>query len=117
MSEKILLVEDSRTQAEALRALLSDAGYEVSLAYSTEAALEEVGRGATFDLGLSDIVMPGGKSGVDLARELRELRPDLPVVLATGYADLPSPPVGTRVVQKPYRVDEITATLIAALRG
>jgi hypothetical protein len=37
------------------------------------------------------------------------------VVLATGYAEVPSPPAGTRVVQKPYRMDEIAATLIAAL--
>ena len=65
---------------------------------------------------LSDVVMPGGISGLELARRLRKLRPGLPVVLATGYTQL-----GARVmdkdltfIAKPYRREALAAALRTA---
>ena len=84
---KILVVEDSPTQAAALAALLESADYEVAVARSAEAALDKLGRGA-FDLVISDVVMPG-MSGYDLSRAIKEsedLR-DTPIVLLTSLAD------------------------------
>ena len=77
---------------------------------------------APVDVVFSDIMMPGGTSGIALAREIRRRHPELPVVLATGYADSASS-VGDgefRVLLKPYSLDALsTAFLIGgpALAG
>jgi CheY-like chemotaxis protein len=89
----------------------------VVVAGDVNAALEALAREAGVDIVFSDIVMPGGRSGVDLANELRRQRPALPVVLATGYADVPAIPAGTRVLRKPYQIEELTAALAEALRA
>lgn len=86
MKCRILVVEDSATQAAALEGLLLDAGHEPVVARSAEEALGRVGEG--FDLILSDVVMPG-LSGYELCRRLKD-DPDtrsLPVVLLTSLAD------------------------------
>lgn len=84
---RILVVEDSPTQAAALAALLESADYEVDVARSGEAALGRLDDGP-FDLVISDVVMPG-MSGYDLSRTMKE-REDLrhtPIVLLTSLAD------------------------------
>jgi DNA-binding LytR/AlgR family response regulator len=60
---------------------------------------------------LSDIVMPGGVSGVDLARRLRNMRPDLPVLLATGFsaAAAEARQEGLTVLAKPYTLEALRA--------
>lgn len=87
MNERILVVEDSATQAAALAHLLEQAGYAVVVARAGERAMELVQKGS-FDLVLSDVVMPD-ISGYDVARRVKEdpkLR-DLPVVLLTSLND------------------------------
>ena len=87
MGARILVVEDSRTQAEALRLLLEEHGYQAQVAPDGETALRLVGQGA-FDLVMSDITMPG-ISGYDVCRYIKtELRrPELPVLLLTALSD------------------------------
>ena len=82
---KILLVEDSATQAAALAMFLEQEGFEISLARRAERALEllEV---APVDLVLSDVIMPG-MDGYDLCRRIKTQAPDLPVVLLTSLTD------------------------------
>lgn len=84
---RVLVVEDSATQAAALAALLEDHGYEVVVARDGTAALGLVPT-ERFDLVLSDIVMPG-MTGYEVCRRIkRDLgHPDLPVVLLTGLSD------------------------------
>jgi signal transduction histidine kinase/DNA-binding response OmpR family regulator len=84
---RVLVVEDSATQAAALAALLEEHGYETAVARDGEAALALVAS-TSFDLVLSDIVMPG-LSGYEVCRRIKtELgRRDLPVVLLTGLSD------------------------------
>jgi CheY-like chemotaxis protein len=65
----------------------------------------------------SDVMMPGRMNGLDLAREIRRRRPDLPVVLTTGYnagaaADVRE---GIPVLRKPYRLDELAQVLGGAV--
>jgi signal transduction histidine kinase len=88
MADRILVVEDSPTQAEALRVLLVDAGYEVVTARSGESALERLEGFAPFDVILSDIVMPG-MSGYDLCRvvKARDGGESPPVILLTTLSD------------------------------
>ena len=85
--QRILIAEDSRTQAEALRSQLADAGFDVRVAKSGGAALTELRRDPA-DLVISDVIMPG-MSGLELCRALRsdgQLR-DTPFILLTSLAD------------------------------
>lgn len=84
---RILVVEDSATQAAALAALLAGNGFEPVVVHSGEEALEAVPGGA-FDLVLTDIVMPG-ISGHDVCRAVKAMPggTGLPVVLLTGLSD------------------------------
>jgi len=84
---RILVVEDSPTQAEALRALLAGAGYSVKLASTGEDGLTQFDAHA-FDIVLSDIVMPGAVDGYELCRRIKAgERRETPVVLLTSLSD------------------------------
>jgi PAS domain S-box-containing protein len=84
-AESILLVEDD----EALRAygveLLNDLGYSVLAAANAAGALEIIERGHKIDLLFTDVVMPGGMNGRELANEAMRRRPGLKVLFTTGY--------------------------------
>ena len=84
---RVLVVDDSRTQAEQARFVLDSAGFMVDVAASGEEALERMASGA-FDLVLSDVMMPG-ISGYDLCRAAKAAAAtrDLPVVLLTSLDD------------------------------
>jgi len=112
---RVLLVEDDVQVGELVDALLTDLGHTVTRAEHADAALVLLNAGQPFDLMLTDLIMPGDKSGVDLAREAVALRPDLPVILSSGYTgdvlteaeDAPWP-----LLRKPYGVLQL-ATAIA----
>ena len=86
-SETILIVEDEEILREMTRDILTDSGYRVLDARSGRQALE-VWRnsGREIDLLLTDMVMPEGISGVDLAERLMSDRPDLKIVFTSGYS-------------------------------
>jgi signal transduction histidine kinase/ActR/RegA family two-component response regulator len=112
---RVLLVEDNREVAEVTEAMLNSAGYAVLWADNPAAALTLLERGDQFDAVLSDIVMEGGASGLDLAERLRERWSDLPVLLMTGYSEAlaTGSSRGLTVLSKPFR----EAELVAALRA
>ncbi len=87
LGARILIVEDSATQAAALADLLTQAGYATTVTRSAEQALDAIGT-HRFDLVLSDVVMPG-MDGYDLARRIRSLPEwdDVPIVLLTSLSD------------------------------
>jgi signal transduction histidine kinase/ActR/RegA family two-component response regulator len=113
---RILLVEDDDEVAGATVELLQDIGFYALHSRGSIAALAALDRDRTIELVMSDIVMPGGMSGLELARTLRESRPELPVVLATGYSQYALQVVkeGFPLVEKPYRRDLLAASLRAA---
>jgi CheY-like chemotaxis protein len=84
--------------------MLKSIGYAVLHAKSAAAALETLADGRRIDIVFSDVMMPGGMSGVDLAREIRKRRRDLPVVLTTGYVEVARTAMaeGLEVLVKPY---------------
>ena len=116
-SGRVLLVEDDPVVVPVVCAALEEMGYEVSHAGSGSEALARLRAGEAADLLFSDVVMPGGVNGVELAREARRLRPGLPVVLTTGYSGDVAGADGVRVLAKPYRVEELVAALEAELGG
>ena len=114
---RVLLVEDDGEVAKVTTELLRDIGSESVLVSDGKAALAAVERDASIDLVISDVVMPGGISGVDLARRLRLHRPELPVLLATGYSQYTSQIVdeGFVLVEKPYSRGALAAAIRAAI--
>jgi PAS domain S-box-containing protein len=84
-NEKILLVEDDGTVLTLTLDLLTGLGYEVTCATNAAEALQVLQGGAEIDLLFTDVVMPGGVSGVSLARTARELNPQLAVLLTSGF--------------------------------
>jgi CheY-like chemotaxis protein len=101
---KILLVEDDPRVREVTAEWLREAGFVVAAAADGMQAMALLRRGEPVDVMFTDVVMPGGMSGVDLVREARRLWPALPVLLATGYPGqgLDSEQYGFEVLAKPY---------------
>jgi DNA-binding NtrC family response regulator len=83
---RILVVDDDEVDAEALRASLSESGYEVAKAPSTEEALAKF-RDDTYGIVVADVQLPG-ESGLDLVRALRNQAPATAVVVMTGHASV-----------------------------
>ncbi|WP_297510803.1 histidine kinase famiy protein [uncultured Caulobacter sp.] len=117
---RILLVEDNPEVQALAREILTAEGYGVTLAASGDEGFTTFAAAPDqFDLLFSDIVMPGGRNGIVLAEDVRRLRPDLPVLLTTGYnEDLlvegPARP-SLDVIGKPYRRAELLDRVRQAL--
>jgi nitrogen-specific signal transduction histidine kinase/CheY-like chemotaxis protein len=117
----VLVVEDNPDVAAVSAGLLEELGYQVQVAGGADEALGLIESGARFDLVFSDIVMAGSIDGVALGRKLRALRPELPVLLATGYSRA-AEAVGAEfaILRKPFQLQELgraAATLIAEAQG
>ncbi|WP_093225811.1 histidine kinase famiy protein [Sphingomonas sp. NFR15] len=117
-SETILLVEDSDDVRELAGEHLTGLGYSVVKASSGEEALRLLDEWKV-DLLFTDIVMPGGMSGLELVEKFRALRPEIPILMTTGYnedlvADIPR---GSQldVIGKPYRRSELADRIRIAL--
>ncbi len=83
---RVLLVEDEPTLRELGLAVLSRSGFDVIAARDPAAALRLADGAGHLDLLVTDVVMPGS-TGIELARRLRETRPELPVLFMSGYAE------------------------------
>jgi CheY-like chemotaxis protein len=106
----ILFVEDDDLVSEVVVPGLQASGLDVVTARDAPEALEAV-RSRHVDAVLSDIVMPGQRDGFDLAQEIRRMRPDMPIVLATGYSDALKATSPFRILLKPYTLDEARLAL------
>lgn len=114
----VLLVEDDAEVSDIARAYLEQFGCTVSHALDGPRALRRL-KGRRFDLLLTDLIMPGGLNGVDLARKVVAKQPDIAVLLASGYAgeavdqaltDVPWP-----LLPKPYDAAAMRRAIAGAL--
>ena len=115
----VLLVEDNDEVAEVCRSYLDQLGFAVEHAATAKEALAMLVAGKPIELIFSDILMPGEMNGVELAREARRLRPDIPVVLTTGYSSSADAALheGFFVLRKPYDLDGLRKMFSAAFSG
>ncbi len=112
----VLIVDDDPMVAATTAAMLEDLGHSVLVVSSGALALNVVRSDARIDLLVTDYAMPG-MTGAELAKHIRLARPGLPIILATGYADLPNAEdSGLPRLAKPYRRDEM-ARMLATLVG
>jgi CheY-like chemotaxis protein len=84
-AKTILLVEDDSALQALSTEMLLDLGYSVITASDANGALEILKREPAVDLVFSDVIMPGGKSGINLAADAAKLRPELKILLTSGY--------------------------------
>ncbi len=115
-SEMVLVVEDNEGMRRIARRQLTGLGYRVLEADSAAAALRLLETEKDVMLLLSDIVMPGGMDGVELARTAMARWPALKVVLTSGFSEARlnhngDAPTGLRLLSKPYRREELARTL------
>jgi CheY-like chemotaxis protein len=113
---KVLAVDDDALILMSTVDMLEDLGHSVLFAHSGAKALELLQGGAEIDLLITDFAMPG-MTGSQLAQSARNLRPELPVLLATGYAELPDgcAPDFARL-SKPYEQEQLAREIARALQ-
>jgi PAS domain S-box-containing protein len=121
-AERILTVEDNAEVRRVVVAQLADLGYAAIEAANGETALAILERGEPVDLLFTDVVMPGGFNGYELARAARKLRPELKILHTSGFPknatqDDSRPSEFNNLLIKPYRKAELAAKIRAALDG
>jgi PAS domain S-box-containing protein len=110
-SGTVLLVEDNPEVAVVSTGLLEQLGYNVHRVADAEAALREIEKDCV-DFVFSDIVMPGKMDGLSLAHRLRQIRPGLPILLATGYSEVAADVRGDfPILRKPYEIHELSEAI------
>ncbi len=114
-SHSILVVDDEEFVRETLAEMLADLNHEVVTVDSGRAAVEKIAE-RQFDVVFTDLAMPE-MDGWETARAIRALKPELPVVLVTGYGATVQRPSGESdlvagIIGKPFDFDQVTATLV-----
>jgi PAS domain S-box-containing protein len=114
----VLLVDDEATVRATAAERLRDLGYEVMEASDGPSALRVFGGGPQLDLLITDVGLPNGMNGRQVAEAVRERSPGVPILFITGYAMTTLPP-GAEVISKPFELERLATRaqeLIAARR-
>ena len=114
----MLVVEDNDQLRDLTVRILESLGYRAEAVVRADLALDRITRKPSIELLFSDVVLPGGMSGFELAAQLRSSMPELPVVFVSGYPT----EAGQRgehyeVLQKPYTTEELARTVRQAFTG
>jgi CheY-like chemotaxis protein len=108
---RVLVVEDDALVAELAASMLDELGFEPVVAHSAKEALEQLTSGERPKLVFTDVVMPGGISGIELAQKVRDRFPELPILLTTGYSEQVGGSHGFPVLPKPYELESLAGAL------
>lgn len=114
---QVLLVEDDDEVAALTSEMITELGYQATRVATAAAALGALANGRPIDLVFSDILMPGGMNGVELALEIRRRRPELQVVLTSGYAGAARQAANReelKILMKPYTLEDLRNAFAAA---
>ena len=120
-NDRILVVEDDDDLRNLTATMLDRLGYQVLPAQDGAQALELLHKGPAPDLLLTDVRLPNGLLGPEVARAAREIKPDIHVVYMTGFADraetgCESLHDGEAIINKPFRSDDL-ASVLARLKS
>jgi PAS domain S-box-containing protein len=120
--ETVLVVEDEEDVRALVVRLLSGLGYQVLQAGDGRKALELLQQDSPIDLLFTDVVLPGGTNGPELARVAASRRPDIKVLYTSGYTgnaiqQLDALAAEVRLISKPYRIEELARKVRCALDG
>ena len=115
---KVLIVDDDQLVMTGTSAMVDDLGHESIEAHSAEEALSKLESGIEIDVVITDHAMPV-MTGLQLAARIQERYPGLPIILATGYAELPSEPaaMGLLKLAKPCTQHDIAVAIHRAMRS
>jgi CheY-like chemotaxis protein len=113
---KVLVVEDDDQVAATVCAMFEELGHKPRRVSSADEALALLQAPSTFDLIFSDIVMPGGRSGIDLAREVERRGLGVPLLLTTGYSGREDVEAGRPVLRKPYEIKDLQAAIASMVQ-
>jgi CheY-like chemotaxis protein len=115
---RVLIVDDDHLVMAGISAMVEDLGHESIEAHSAEEALAKLAAGMEIDVVITDYAMPV-MTGLQLAAGIQERFPGLPIILATGYAELPADPVkmGLLKLAKPCSQQDIAVAIHRALRS
>jgi PAS domain S-box-containing protein len=113
---RVLIVEDDDLVAEFAAGMLDELGFESIIAHSAKEALERLSSEGRPKLVFTDVVMPGGISGIELAERVRRRFPELPILLTTGYSEEVGGTHGFPVLQKPYELESLASALQKLLK-
>src|SRR5437588_1791001 len=114
--KRILIVDDDRASCELLQEIFAEQDWSAETA-QTPARARELAETEKFDLVVSDVNLEAGETGLDL---LRKLRDQCPVILVTGFGTLDAAVEASRegawdFISKPFKVEEVVATVRRAL--
>jgi two-component system, cell cycle sensor histidine kinase and response regulator CckA len=115
---RVLVVEDESSVRVLAVTILKECGYDIIAACSASEAMEKwEAEGGRFDLLFTDVVMPGGYSGQELADELLKKKADLKVLFTSGYSfdALKELPPGAQFLKKPYSIFSLASSVQAAM--
>jgi CheY-like chemotaxis protein len=113
---RVLLVEDDAEVRNVVEAFLAAMACEVVVCADARQALDVLGEKTHFDLLLTDIVLGAGMRGTELAELVRAQRPELPVLLMSGYSsELLGEPHGWDLLRKPYTRSELERAMAKVL--
>ncbi len=120
--KNVLVVDDEHIVLEVLQRILSRLGYTVTVSDSGDVALKQFAEDV-FDLVLMDVLMPE-RNGFEIAREMKQIKPDQKIVLVTGIgadaaaAQAHSEHIGIDyVLSKPFSYDKVRTVVASALKG
>ncbi len=121
-NEKILLVEDDASLAILACHMLEALGYRVETAGDVQEGIEIYHQHGDFDLLLSDMILPGGRNGRQLAEELQSISPELKVMYMSGYTENAvlhhgRLDAGVVLLQKPFRTSDLSILVRQVLDG
>ena len=120
-TERILLIDDEQIVVESGTAILEGLGYKVTPETNSLRALEIFrSRPGEFDLIITDYTMPK-LTGTDLSKEIRQIRPDIPIILCTGFSEKVTATIavdlGVELVMKPFSMKQIAESIRKVLRA
>jgi CheY-like chemotaxis protein len=111
----VLAIDDDSLVLDTLCAQLEDLGHRVTKAGSGKEALEHLGAGETFDVVISDYAMPT-MTGTQFAERAHQLRPQMPIIIATGFAELANTSERELIrLRKPFSQRDLAVAIEAAV--